>query len=38
VEHVLPDLRDEEIRKKVLATHRALTKNATTSGDTLNDD
>jgi hypothetical protein len=24
VENVLPDLRDEEIRKKVLATHRAL--------------
>lgn len=24
VEHVLPDLRDEEIRKRVLATHRAL--------------
>ena len=24
VEHVLPDLRDEEIRKKVLETHRAL--------------
>lgn len=27
VEHVLPDLRDEEIRKKVLATHRALARN-----------
>jgi hypothetical protein len=38
VEHVLPDLRDEEIRKKVLATHRALAKNTTTSGDSPNDD
>jgi len=38
VEHVLPDLRDEEIRKKVLATHRALAKNTFTSGDTPNDD
>ena len=26
VEHVLPDLREEDIRKKVLATHRALSK------------
>ncbi len=26
VEHVLPDLRDEDIRKKVLATYRALSK------------
>jgi hypothetical protein len=26
VKHVLPDLRDEEIRTKVLATHRALAK------------
>lgn len=24
VEHLLPDLRDEEMRKKVMATHRAL--------------
>lgn len=28
VKHVLPDLRDEEIRKKVLATHRALAKDS----------
>ena len=27
VDQLLPDLRDEEIRKKVLATYRALTKN-----------
>ena len=38
VEHVLPDLRDEEIRKKVLATHRALAKNSPTQGDTPNGD
>jgi hypothetical protein len=24
VEHILPDLRDEEVRRKVMATHRAL--------------
>ncbi|HWP01755.1 MAG TPA: hypothetical protein VNL74_14215 [Methylococcus sp.] len=24
VEHLLPDLRDEEVRKKVMATHRTL--------------
>jgi hypothetical protein len=29
VDHVLPDLRDEEIRKKVLDTHRALTSRST---------
>jgi hypothetical protein len=33
VAHVLPDLRDEEIQKKVLATHRALAKISTDSGD-----
>jgi len=38
VEHVLPDLRDEEIRKKVLATHRALAKNISTTEDTSNGD
>ena len=38
VEHVLPDLRDEEIRKKVLATHRALAKNNSTPEDTPNGD
>jgi hypothetical protein len=38
VEHVLPDLRDEEIRKKVLATHRALAKNISTTEDTPNGD
>ncbi|HZP35869.1 MAG TPA: SIR2 family protein [Methylomirabilota bacterium] len=32
VEHVLPDLRDEEIRKKVLATHRALSKSHASEG------
>jgi hypothetical protein len=38
VEHVLPDLRDEEIRKKVLATHRALAENSLTQEDTPNGD
>lgn len=33
VEHVLPDLRDEEIRRKVLATYRALSKNRAGDGD-----
>jgi len=33
VEHILPDLRDEEIRKKVLATHRALAKGNPASRD-----
>ena len=33
VAHVLPDLRDEEIRKKVLATYRALAKSDPGSGD-----
>jgi hypothetical protein len=32
VEHVLPDLRDEEIRKKILATHRALAKSGPAPG------
>lgn len=32
VDHVLPDLRDEEIRKKVLATYRALAKDSSPSG------
>lgn len=30
VEHILPDLGDEEIRKKVLATHRALAQDGRT--------
>lgn len=34
VEQVLPDLRDEEIRKKVLATHRALAPTGAGSGET----
>lgn len=33
VEHILPDLRDEEIRKKVLATHRALARGTRALGD-----
>jgi len=32
VKDILPDLRDEEIRKKVLATHRALEKGSQGSG------
>lgn len=32
VEHILPDLRDEEIRKKILTTHRALAKSSSTEG------
>jgi hypothetical protein len=32
VDQVLPDLRDEEIRKKVLATHRALAKDSSPLG------
>jgi hypothetical protein len=32
VDQVLPDLRDEEIRKKVLATHRALAKSSPAQG------
>ena len=36
VDHVLPDLRDEEIRKKVLATHNALAKSGPTQGDSPN--
>jgi hypothetical protein len=38
VAHVLPDLRDEEIQKKVLATHRALAKISPGSGDTTDGD
>ncbi|HXF05412.1 MAG TPA: SIR2 family protein [Blastocatellia bacterium] len=33
VEYLLPDLRDEEIRKKVLETHRALSKTMPLQGD-----
>jgi len=32
VEHLLPDLREEEIQKKVLATHRALAKDSLPKG------
>lgn len=32
VDHLLPDLRDEEIRKKVLATYRALAKDSPPRG------
>lgn len=32
VNHILPDLRDEEILKKVLATHRALAKSSPLQG------
>lgn len=38
VKHVLPDLRDEEIRKKVLATHRALAKDTPALGGSPNGD
>jgi len=38
VEQVLPDLRDEEIRKKILATHRALSKSISTDGSVPDDD
>jgi hypothetical protein len=38
VEHVLPDLRDEEIRKKVLATHRALARSGPGPGGTPDGD
>lgn len=38
VDHVLPDLRDEEIRKKVLATHRALAKSSFDSGGATDGD
>lgn len=33
VEHILPDLRDEDIRQKVLSTHRALARNNSPEGD-----
>ena len=38
VEHALPDLRDEEIRKKVLATHRALANSGPAPGGTADGD
>ncbi len=38
VEHVLPDLRDEEIRKKVLATHRALARGSAPEGNQADED
>ena len=38
VDEVLPDLRDEEIRKKVLATHRALAKSGPARGSSLDGD
>jgi hypothetical protein len=37
VDKVLPDLRDEDIRKKVLATHRELAKKSSTTEDIPND-
>lgn len=36
VEHILPDLQEEEIRKRVLATHRALAKSSPTSEEASN--
>ncbi|GIW55783.1 MAG: hypothetical protein KatS3mg082_2187 [Nitrospiraceae bacterium] len=38
VDQVLPDLRDEEIRKKVLATHRALAESSPAQGGALDGD
>jgi len=38
VKNVLPDLRDEEIRKKVLATHRALEPRLAGDGDSADGD
>jgi hypothetical protein len=38
VDHVLPDLRDEEIRRKVLATHRALTNDGPAGGEAADGD
>ncbi len=38
VDQILPDLRDEEIRKKVLATHRALARTSPAQGDALDGD
>lgn len=38
VEQILPDLRDEEIRRKILATHRALAKSISTGGGVLDGD
>jgi len=37
VKHILPDLKDEEIRKKVLNTHRALSKNSHEIGEISDD-
>jgi hypothetical protein len=37
VELILPDLKDEEIRKKVLKTHRALSKNSHEIGENSDD-
>lgn len=36
VQHVLPDLQDEEMRKKVLATHKALSRTFTDAGGEAN--
>jgi len=38
VDHLLPDLRDEEIRRKVLATHRALSQMERAPGDVSDGD
>ena len=38
VDQILPDLRDEEIRKKVLATQRALRKTNSVQEGSINDD
>jgi flagellar motor switch protein FliM len=38
VDLVLPDLHHEEILKKVLATHRALTSQSAAQGENTNDD
>lgn len=38
VDQLLPDLRDEEILKKVLATHRALVKGSHAQGDSADGD
>ncbi|MDW7760674.1 MAG: SIR2 family protein [Acidobacteriota bacterium] len=38
VEHVLPDLRDEQIRKKVLATYRSLARNAVSEESQTDED
>lgn len=38
VDEVLPDLRDEEIRKKVVATHRALAETRPEQGNVVDDE